>query len=115
MSYPILPGEDIIDSRDVIERLIELRDDPDLDIEEYNALRELDREGEQNSEDWEYGATLIHERYFKEYAQELADDIGAIPCDAPWPLNCIDWDQAARELKMDYTTVEFGDQTYYVR
>ena len=115
MSYPILPGEDIIDSRDVIDRLIDLRDDPDLDIEEYNALRELDREGEQNSEDWEYGATLIHERYFKEYAQELADDIGAIPADQSWPCNCIDWDEAAEQLKQDYTEVQFGEETYYVR
>jgi len=26
-----------------------------------------------------------------------------------------DWDTAAEELKMDYTTVEFGGKTYYIR
>ena len=113
MSSPILPGQDIIDSRDVIERLIELRDDPDLDIAEYNALRELDREGEQYSEDWEYGATLIHENYFTQYAEDLANDIGEVS-DA-WPFSCIDWDEAAELLKQDYTEVQFGEETYYVR
>ena len=117
MSSPILPGQDIIDSRDVIERLIELRDGPDLDIAEYNALRELDREGEENSEDWEYGATLVHEAYFVQYAQELADDIGAFADarGAMWPYTHIDWDSAAEELKQDYTILQFGGQTYYVR
>lgn len=58
---------------------------------------------------------FIHEDGFKEYAQELAEDIGAIDPRASWPLNCIDWDQAAEELKSDYSTVEFRGNTYYYR
>lgn len=67
------------------------------------------------AEDWLYGAQLIRDSYFTEYAQELADDIGAINSDAGWPNSCIDWDQAARELKQDYTSIAFDGVTYWVR
>jgi antirestriction protein len=39
----------------------------------------------------------------RDYAEELAEDIGAIDHDAGWPMNCIDWDRATRELSMDYS------------
>jgi len=58
---------------------------------------------------------FIHENDFKEYAQELADDIGAIDPKAGWPLNCIDWDQAAKELAYDYTSVQWDGDTYLYR
>jgi hypothetical protein len=64
--------------------------------------------------DW-YPVTLVRDSYFKDYAQELADDIGAIPAGASWPCTCIDWDQAARELRMDYSSVEFDGVTYWTR
>lgn len=64
--------------------------------------------------DW-YPVTAIRESYFVNYAQELAEDIGAIPKDAQWPCTCIDWEQAARELQMDYTGADFDGVTYYVR
>lgn len=57
--------------------------------------------------------TLIHEDYFTEYAQQFADDIGAIDRNAGWPLNYIDWDAAADALRQDYTAYEWGDETYY--
>lgn len=57
----------------------------------------------------------IRDSYFTDYAQKLADDIGAIPKGVTWPMTCIDWDMAARELQMDYTSVEFDDITYWVR
>lgn len=68
------------------------------------------------SSDWTYGATLIHEDYFEDYARELADDLGL--CDdrkAQWPHTCIDWAQAADELKQDYTSVDFDGETYWIR
>jgi hypothetical protein len=64
--------------------------------------------------DW-YPVTLIRDSYFREYAQDLAEDIGAINADATWPNNCIDWDRATRELRMDYTSVEYGGVTYWYR
>jgi hypothetical protein len=58
---------------------------------------------------------MIRDSYFKEYAQEFAEDIGAINKNASWPNTCIDWDQAARELQMDYTSVNFDGVTYWIR
>lgn len=119
--------DDIIDSRDVIARIEELEteladahDDAErdevLDMRaELEDLKALAEGAEGYSGDWNHGATLIRDSYFKSYAMQFADDIGAINADANWPNNCIDWDRAARELQMDYTSVEFGSVTYWVR
>lgn len=104
-----ISGE-IIDSRDISQWLDENEDDEE-EAERCEEIRALDG----CVEDWFYGATLIRESYFKEYAKELAEDIGAIDPSASWPLTCIDWEQAADELKMDYTAVEWNGDTYYVR
>jgi hypothetical protein len=123
MSAAISNSDDVIDTRDVIARIEELRDmegergadwGPD-EADELANLEALQEEAEGYCADWHHGATLIRDSYFERYAQELADDIGAIPRDAGWPCTCIDWEQAARELQMDYTSVEFGGVTYWVR
>jgi len=72
-------------------------------------------EGASGYGDWDDGETLIADHYFEEYAQELAEDIGAINRDASWPNNYIDWEAAARALQQDYTSVEYGDTTYWMR
>lgn len=87
---------------------------------EYHALGALldDLEGYGGDHEWRgswYPITLVRDSYFKDYAQELAEDIGAINADAAWPNNCIDWDQAARELRMDYGAAEFDGVTYWYR
>jgi hypothetical protein len=82
--------------------------------EELKALRELESQAEGYS-DWRYGATLIHHSYFLEYAQEFAEDIGAVKEGAEWPNNFIDWDRAADELKMDFTEVDFDGAAYWIR
>jgi hypothetical protein len=123
MSNTISNHDDVIDSRDVIARIEELEalegDDEnpmdESDIAELKALRSLQDDAEGYSEDWKYGATLIRDSYFKNYAMELAEEIGAIDKDAKWPNTCIDWDQAARELQMDYTSVTFDGVDYWIR
>ena len=70
--------------------------------------------GHQWRGDW-YPVTLIRESCFTAYAQELAEDIGAIPSDASWPCSHINWEQAARELQCDYTGADFDGVTYYAR
>lgn len=111
--------EDVIDSREIIERIEDLESDEEsLDEEERDelkALREFAEEASGYAPDWQYGATLIRDTYFKDYAMELAEDIGAIDGNATWPNTCIDWDQAARELQMDYTCVSFDGVDYWVR
>ncbi|KVE35712.1 hypothetical protein [Burkholderia sp. BDU5] len=48
-------------------------------------------------------------------ASELASDCDMIKRDATWPNNCIDWERAARELQVDYSSVEFDGVTYWYR
>jgi hypothetical protein len=116
--------DNVIDSREVIARIEELeaiRDDEDgegldeQDVAELAALLELARQGEDYAADWRYGEVLIRDSYFTEYARELAEDIGAIDSNAGWPARCIDWEQAANELRMDYSAVDFDGVTYWVR
>lgn len=69
-------------------------------------------------EQWQghwYPVTLINSDYFEDYARQLADDIGAINAEATWPNNHINWEAAAEDLKQDYSTVDFGESTYYYR
>ena len=46
-----------------------------------------------------------------EFAQELADQLGAVNADSSWPNYCIDWEYAARDLMMDYSE----DSGYYFK
>lgn len=119
---------DIIDSRNVIERIEELeaeRDEFESDEEkdawneseegtELRILLDLAGQGE-GCADWQYGETLIRDSYFTTYAQELAEDIGAIGKDLAWPGNCIDWEQAASELQQDYSAIDFDGTTFWIR
>lgn len=98
-------------------------------IEEYLAsdqdfadeIRELENEKDEIDtiegycEDFLYGATLIPESEFVDYAQQFAEDIGAVETDGRWPLYCIDWEAAARDLAMDYSLVTYQGTDYYVR
>lgn len=117
--------EDIIDSRDIVERLRELGEamqeqgglDED-DGDEFDSLSNLvDTINDYGGDSAEDGVTLIRDSYFTEYAQQLAEDIGAIgnAAAAGWPLYCIDWEQAARELQADYSALEFDGVTYWFR
>jgi len=143
-------SEDILDSRDVIDRRDELQeerdsitaeiadleaqtaDDPvygELDARRDTLRDELNAWDEENaaelaalnafiaqgSDEWEYGEALVRDSYFIAYAQDFAEDIGAIDADAGWPARCIDWERAARELRMDYTSAEFDGVTYWFR
>lgn len=131
---------DVIDVRDIIARIEDLREERDANLDDNGdegspawqdwasgsdaaELADLEAlmselQGMGGDEQWEgawYPATLIDDSYFETYAQELADDIGAVNSDASWPNNCIDWKRAARELQRDYSYVDVGDRTYWTR
>ena len=84
------------------------------DAEELKALQSLAEEAE-GCGDWPDSKALIRDSYFQEYAEQLADDIGAIDSNATWPCNCIDWERAASELQYYYTSVDYDGVTYWVR
>lgn len=110
--------EDVIDSRDIIERIGYLEGLDERDEEEAEELKGLqsfveDMEG--YLPDWKYGEVVIRDTYFMDYARELAEDIGAINRDATWPNNHIDWDAACEALKQDYTSAELFGHTYWGR
>lgn len=124
MSRTIGTSDDIIDSRDIQERIDELADmladveDEDRadyadEIEELRIWDELKKETE--GAGWEYGIAFIRDSYFQQYAQDLAEDIGAIDRNANWPLTHIDWAGAADDLKVDYSSVEIDGVDYWYR
>lgn len=122
--------DDIIDSRDIIERIKELeveRDDYDPsvggswqdthqdDAEELAILIALQDEASGYSPDWTYGSTLVRDSYFETYAQELADDLGLTRDNESWPYTCVDWERATAELRQDYTCISFDGVDYWIR
>lgn len=125
---PITNTDDRIDGRDAQERIewlehIKDNSDPDentfdeYDQTELDTLLALKKEYVDSfSEDsWGFGAIFIRESHFDDYAQEFAEDCDLVRTDAVWPNNCIDWEQAARELAMDYTTITFDGVDYYTQ
>lgn len=83
--------------------------------DELRVLKALADEASGYATDWSPGEVLIRDSYFQKYAEQLADDLGLVPSDAGWPMTCIDWEQAARELQQDYTSVDFDGETYWIR
>lgn len=98
-----LSYEDILDSRDLEELLSYVEDSTDDDSAALEAeLRRLKRETE--DEGWKYGIIFIRDSYFRDYAQQLAEDLDLMSTHTSWPYTCIDWEWAARELQHDYLT-----------
>ena len=113
--------QNTLDSRHVIARMEELkeqREDDNLsedEADELDCLIDFDSDGRDYADDWEHGVVLVRESYFTQFAQEFAEDLGRTDDAAEWPHNCIDWAAAAEELKHDYTGVEFDGVWYWVR
>lgn len=84
------------------------------EAEELKALNRLADEASGYADDWHYGATLIRESYFTEYAENLVSEIGDMPRELPSYI-VIDWEATAKNLKADYTEVDFDGVTYLVR
>jgi len=65
--------------------------------------------------DW-YPVTLVRDSYWEDYAREEAEDMYGKELEGSyWPFTCIDWERAARELQMDYSSAEFDCVTYWYR
>lgn len=129
--------DDMIDVRDVIERLEQLEDmispvmlletmpapddgDGDTDDDaEYRLLRALleSLKGYGGDEQWRgdwYPISLIRDSYFVDAMQELCEEIGDFPDGVP-SYYVIDWEATANNLRVDYSSVEFDGVTYWYR
>lgn len=87
--------------------------------DDLELLQDIISQGE-DSPDWSYGETLIHEKYFIAYIEELIHDCYEMPKEfneGKWPFNHLnfDFEGAAEEAKSDYSTIEAGGETYYIR
>ena len=140
MSTVISNMDDVIDSREITSRRDELqseydelevavedseegseeRDLADENLNDFNtefgdelaSLNALCHDGENASEDWEWGATLIRDSYLTDYVQEMVEDCYSLKIP---DFVEVDWEATARNVRMDYTPIEFDGVTYWVR
>jgi hypothetical protein len=125
--------QDILDVRDIIARVEELREEIEAyavkmddwqqnadNVEELDQLESLLSElaGNGGDEQWEgvwYPVTLIRDSYFTEYAQEEVEECYApVKAGFPWFIE-IDWEATARNIRTDYSSVEFDGVTFWYR
>lgn len=117
---------DVIDTRDLQDRLDEITNDLELNQEVLSPeeVRELEVERDEilalkeevdgySGDTFEDGVQLIGEESFTEHVQDLLRDTGEVP-DLPWYVE-VDWDATANHLRVDYTEVDFQGTTYLFR
>jgi hypothetical protein len=144
MSKPIEASE-MLDSRDIIERLEELTEHfgalheqetedgetvlafgewvktlPDDDLSyEFTELLNLQNECE-SCPDWYHGEQLIREDYFEDYIEEMIKECYPIPKEmdsGEWPFRhfYLNYEAAAKEAEYDYNYVSFMNKNYLIR
>ena len=104
---------EITDTRDLADFLLDSDNDADERARISDLFGQLGVDPESPDDE---GVTVIPESCLKEYAQQLAEDIediGDVLANC-WPLNCIDWDRAARELSHDMMAALVDGTTYYL-
>ena len=82
----------------------------EAEAEELAELEELESE----ISEWRHGETLILDSDFVDYVEEMLKDCGDLPKDIPWYI-AIDWQKTADNIAIDYSTVIYQGQDYYVR
>lgn len=121
--------EDFFDIRDVIERFEELESSVDDEDNEYadDDREELakieafidDVRGNGGDHEWRgdwYPLIFVEDSHWEDFARQEAEDIyGKEISNARWPNNCIDWEEAASQLQMDYSSVEIDGKTFWYR
>lgn len=109
--------ENVDNTERLVDRLEELADEDELSYEDRLEKQVLEKALEElasvDERDLHGGLTLVSDGSFREYAMDLAYDSGLVPDELLWPMRCIDWDQAARELQMDYTPIEVFGRTFW--
>ena len=105
------------------DNLHEAQDSYDAAVKNFTAdeRKELDELESLKSEIGEFRGKIdddkgpfIDSDDFTEYAEEFANDC-KMPKNPSWPFTCIDWEQAAKELAYDYSTVTYQGTDYMYR
>lgn len=115
MNWTIFDDVEILDSRDILARVDELRGCcvGKEEAEEFRDLLKICEQGE-GFPGWLHGAFFIRDDYFPEYAKELAEDIGMVSGEGSMDTY-IDWNQVAEDWKSDYGDLEINGETYWGR
>lgn len=87
--------------------------------EEFDQLQKIldELKGNGGDEQWRgdwYPVTLINSDYFTDYTEEMVKECYEFPREIPWWIK-IDWEETAENVKVDYTTIDIEDETYYYR
>lgn len=107
--------EECFDSREVEERMTELKEEEEPTEEDKEELKELEALKEEcEGYGWEHGITFIRYSYWQEYAEELFDEcyIHSVP---EFAKNYIDYKKFAENLEMDYNLVTFRGIDFWYR
>lgn len=131
-TFDEMKSDEVIDVRDMIERIEELESsfedhesDPegghwsDEDAEELAALKSVmdDIAGYGGDEQWRgdwYPIPLIADWYFTDYVEDMVIDCYGLPKDMPAFIE-IDWEATAKNVRVDYSSVEIGGSTFWYR
>ena len=100
---------DYIDVRDIISRF-------EAGETEFGPLLE-ELAGNGGDEQWRgewYPLTLVSERVWVDYVREMLEDCGYIPADLSSWIE-LDWKATARNVRVDYTPVDYNGTTYWYR
>lgn len=122
MNNSIDNSQEVLDTRDIIERFEELESNEnrdEYDQSEFETLEKLlaDLCGNGGDEQWRgdwYPITLVRDSYFVDYCEELVSDIGDLPREIPSYLS-IDWQKTAENIQVDYFSVDFDGVEYWTR
>ncbi len=116
-------NDDILDSRDLEERIVELKKNNDLtdqEKEELGQLTAIKKDVEDYCDEWEDGITFVSQYYWQEYCEDFAYQCGYMDDfksnNSHNPLTyCVDWEKWASEMKYDYTSTQINNVDYYFR
>lgn len=95
----------------------EIQDWKEVWLDELVAISEIEKlEDDIYSTEWEHGLELIEEDNFTEYCEDLVKDCGELPQELPHYIqDNINWEGVAKDLKVDYSEVNFRGLTYLYR
>lgn len=133
--------DDIVNRRDIEDRIDELESERDEFLDKtceeakldeiddgYDELREetalIWEKQTPEGEEWrtltdvleEMGSAdyIVSEDHFPAYVEELLKDCGDIPRNFPWYIE-IDWEATAKNVRQDYSELEWDGHTYLYR